>query len=101
SVPHRVLHSFPTRRSSDLGDNLMGNRITRAATHLPEDAVNARMQGEQRPWRRQRWEIIYQALTAPRQAEDIARTVGVSPSTVHRSEEHTSELQSLAYLVCR
>src|SRR5437016_8473240 len=62
----------------------MGNRITRAATHLPEDAVNARMQGEQRPWRRQRWEIIYQALTAPRQAEDIARTVGVSASTVHR-----------------
>jgi transposase len=62
----------------------MGNRITRAATHLPEDAVNARMQGEQRPWRRQRWEIISQALTAPRQAEDIARTVGVSPSTVHR-----------------
>ncbi len=62
----------------------MGNRITRAATHLPEDAVNARMQGEQRPWRRQRWEIIYQALTAPRHAQDIARTVGVSPSTVHR-----------------
>ncbi len=62
----------------------MGNRITRAATHLSEDAVNARMQGEQHPWRRQRWEIIYQALTAPRKAEDIARTVGVSPSTVHR-----------------
>ena len=62
----------------------MGNRITHAATHLPEDAVNARMQGEKRAWRRQRWEIIYQALTAPRKAEDIARTVGVSLSTVHR-----------------
>ncbi len=62
----------------------MGNRMTRAATHLPEDAVNARMQGEKRAWRRQRWEIIYQALTAPRKAEDIARTVGVSLSTVHR-----------------
>src|SRR5713101_7059230 len=62
----------------------MGNRITYAATHLPEDAVNARMQGEKRAWRRQRWEIIYQALTAPRKAEDIARTVGVSLSTVHR-----------------
>src|SRR5205823_12294838 len=23
------------------------------------------------------------------------------PTTIHRSEEHTSELQSLAYLVCR
>lgn len=62
----------------------MGNRITRAATHLPEDGVQKRMQGEQRPWRRQRWEIIYQALTAPRKAEDVARAVGVSPSTVHR-----------------
>ncbi len=62
----------------------MGNRVTRAATHLPEDAVYAQMQREQRPWRRKPWEIIYQALTAPRQAEDIARTVGVSASTVHR-----------------
>ncbi len=62
----------------------MGNRVTHAATHLSEDAVNARMQREQRPWCRQHWEIIYQALTAPRKAEDIARTVGVSPSTVHR-----------------
>ncbi len=62
----------------------MGSRITRAATHLPEEAVHERMQGEHRRWRRQRWEIIYQALKAPRKAEDIARTVGVSPSTVHR-----------------
>src|SRR6266487_6646738 len=62
----------------------MGNRVTRAATHLSEDAVYARMQREQRPWRRKLWEIISQALTAPRPAEDIARTVGVSVSTVHR-----------------
>ncbi len=61
----------------------MGNRVTCAATHLPENAVNARMQGEQRPWCRQHWEVIYQALIAPRKAEDIARTVGVSASTVH------------------
>ena len=62
----------------------MGNRVTRAATHLPEDAVYARMQREPRPWRRKLWEIMYQALTTPRKAEDIARTVGVSASTVHR-----------------
>src|SRR5947209_8749443 len=62
----------------------MGNRITRAAAHLSEEAVQKRMQGEQHPWRHQWWEIIYQALTTPRKAEDIARTVGVSPSTVHR-----------------
>lgn len=62
----------------------MGNRITRAAGHLPADAVQERMQAEACLWRRQRWEIISQALTDPRQAEDIARTVGVSLSTVHR-----------------
>ncbi len=62
----------------------MGNRITHGAMHLSGDAVQKRMQGEQHPWRRQRWEIIYQALRTPRKAQDIARTVGVSPSTVHR-----------------
>src|SRR5947209_1596213 len=62
----------------------MGSRITRVATHLSENAVQERMQGEQRRWCRRRWEIIYQALTAPRKAEDIARTVGVSLATVHQ-----------------
>ena len=62
----------------------MGSRITRAARHLPEDVVRERMQREQRSWRRRRWEIIYQALIAPRKAEDIARTVGVSVTTVRR-----------------
>ncbi len=62
----------------------MGSRTTRAAPHLCEDAVQERMQREQRPWCRRRWEIIYQALTAPRKAKDIARTVGVSLTTVHR-----------------
>ncbi len=62
----------------------MGNRVTRAATHLPVEVVTARMEREQRSWCRQHWEIIYQALTAPRKAEDIARMVGVSVSTVHR-----------------
>ena len=62
----------------------MGSRVTRAATHLPLEEVNARMQREQRLWCRKRWEIISQALTAPRKAEDIARTVGVSPTTIQR-----------------
>jgi transposase len=62
----------------------MGNRITRAARHLSAGELQIRIQGEARLWRRQRWEIIYQALTAPRKAEDIARAVGVSPVTVHR-----------------
>ncbi len=62
----------------------MGNRITRAASHLSEEAIRERMQGERRPWCRRHWEIIYQAQTAPRKAEDIARTVGCSVTTVRR-----------------
>jgi transposase len=52
--------------------------------HLPAEAVQERIRGEKRPWRSPRWQIIYPALTAPRHAEEIARTVGVSLSTVHR-----------------
>ena len=32
----------------------MGNRLTRAATHLSEEAIRERMQREQRPWCRRR-----------------------------------------------
>src|SRR5687767_15587138 len=44
----------------------------------------------------------------PTTARSPARRTGLAtfqatgaPSSTHRSEEHTSELQSLAYLVCR
>src|SRR2546425_13090194 len=36
-----------------------------------------------------------------RQKRELAWILGVEEDTVRRSEEHTSELQSLAYLVCR
>ena len=62
----------------------MGSRITHAAQHLSENEVQERMQREQRHWCRRRWEIIDQALKAPRKAEDIAKTVGVSVATVHQ-----------------
>src|SRR5205823_13192587 len=64
---HRDLHSFPTRRSSDL--------------HL-----------------------LLQP-TSPLRKTDILNSMsailGIISDTHGRSEEHTSELQSLAYLVCR
>src|SRR5437764_1635163 len=66
SGDHRDLHSFPTRRSSDLEASV-------------EDGGNRR---GRRPLR-------------PR----AARVAGAEDS--RRSEEHTSELQSPMYLVCR
>jgi hypothetical protein len=62
----------------------MGQRITRAASHLSGDEVKERMKTEARPWVRQHWWIIYNALVAPRKAEEIALHTAVSATTVHR-----------------
>lgn len=42
------------------------------------------MQTERHMLRRKHWQIILEALRAPRTAEEIARTVGTSASSVHR-----------------
>ena len=62
----------------------MGHRITRAAWHLSVDEVKERMNTDARPWVRQHWWIIYNALVAPRKAQEIALHTGVSATTVHR-----------------
>src|SRR5687767_15734976 len=82
SAPHRDLHSFPTRRSSDLRGSSCGagrrRRRGRAGHEQPEERP--------RPYASEEDHV---QLEQPRQRPG------------HRSEEHTSELQSLAYLVCR
>src|SRR5205823_12391153 len=88
-----ILPSFPTRRSSDLGFN---SSIVRAARRKTREL---RDQGKQvklfcvgrkgrDQLRRDLGDLIIGHL------EEVGR-----PKL--RSEEHTSELQSLAYLVCR
>src|SRR5207253_10487358 len=80
----RILHSFPTRRSSDLD--------------LPalQSVVVADCGGQYRPAARNR-----------RLAEGRYRGARYRPSASRRfraagrSEEHTSELQSRGHLVCR
>src|SRR5262245_66483862 len=81
SGDHRDLHSFPTRRSSDLSVLLMGQQDTLdrfktlAAEQLPMK-VSLRKNSD-------RWPPLH------------------TPIVWERSEEHTSELQSLRHLVCR
>jgi transposase len=58
-------------------------RITHAALHLSIEEVKARMKNDPRPWCRDRWLIIYNALVDPREAKDIAKHTGTSVSTVH------------------
>ena len=59
-------------------------RVTRAAAHLSLEEVKSRLKNDPRPWCRQRWLIIYNALIEPRKAEDIAKHCGVSKATVHQ-----------------
>src|SRR5207253_11218198 len=77
SRPHRDLHSFPTRRSSDL-----------------------------RSSKRQRASMCMSLRSAPGKLSPLAHagTPTRCLSTIAlamRSEEHTSELQSRGHLVCR
>src|SRR5205814_5314146 len=76
---HRDLHSFPTRRSSDLGAR---GRPARDASNRSRRGY---VRGPPRPWRPL---CAAGARSAPRLRKA-------------RSEEHTSELQSLRHLVCR
>jgi transposase len=59
-------------------------RVTRAAAHLSAEEVKKRLKLDPRPWCRERWLIIYNALVDPRKAEDIAKHCGVSKATVHQ-----------------
>src|SRR5438093_10248429 len=81
----RDLHSFPTRRSSDLEvqrDHIRGQFI-----HV--DFLTIRRD---------------EKITVDVPVELVGESHGVKEGGViehHRSEEHTSELQSLTNLVCR
>src|SRR5205823_12738262 len=75
----RALHSFPTRRSSDLEP---GTRM------LPTPVSDADWRAFAARWPR----APLDAIRAKQRKWPVLRL---------RSEEHTSELQSLAYLVCR
>src|SRR5690348_18383990 len=76
---HRDLHSFPTRRSSDLSTNEFVGQSRTAA--------------------------IVRCGTVRRRSEGPAVDRGSLPRSTagpsDRSEEHTSELQSPVHLVCR
>src|SRR5437763_9478963 len=76
-VGHRDLHSFPTRRSSDLGNEELKRQ---AASWLEPDVPDP----------------IQQVDEQHGDHEEMERHVWFE-----RSEEHTSELQSPMYLVCR
>src|SRR5205823_14643824 len=94
--PHRDLHSFPTRRSSDLkrAEALRdGVRLHVAVVVLARPHISAW------PLQRSRDHVVDQPVfIRDRRLLEVMLELGLENL---RSEEHTSELQSLAYLVCR
>src|SRR5438874_9615905 len=81
SADHRDLHSFPTRRSSDLG----GSRGIGAATVAMLTKAGAK--------------VAFNYHKAAVRADKVVEACGRDNAA--RSEEHTSELQSRRDLVCR
>src|SRR5205823_12876217 len=84
-LAHLYLHSFPTRRSSDLIYSQVGEALRRpAGTNLLGN---------------RRYKI--RTMIGDGESQSAFRMVTYVDAIQPRSEEHTSELQSLAYLVCR
>src|SRR5205814_8997877 len=90
--PRRLLHSFPTRRSSDLHRSTAGAGTRRRE---PRCASPVLFDVARQPLDSREVDLLHcLARPAP------GRRIGREPTT-GRSEEHTSELQSLRHLVCR
>src|SRR5207244_12214258 len=89
-LPHPYLHSFPTRRSSDLG-------VPRRKPHAHRSVGDVCRPGSPafRRWRVWR-NFLFRHPSHPRNRHSRQRR-----KAGERSEEHTSELQSPDHLVCR
>ena len=59
-------------------------RITRVAPHLSAEELKTKLKLDPRPWCRQRWLIIYNALVDPREATDIAKHTDTTVAMVHQ-----------------
>src|SRR5437763_8952800 len=84
SGDHRVLPSFPTRRSSDL--YFVALVVLKVRSTTETSAVGTRNA---------------MPVSFPLSSGSASATALAAPVLEGRSEEHTSELQSPMYLVCR
>src|SRR5205823_11997449 len=88
---HHDLHSFPTRRSSDL-----------LRPGIFSSTAGPRRLAARRLYRRRSSATAYSTCGERRHSDHHRdRNAHWNDSRPCRSDEHTSELQSLAYLVCR
>src|SRR5205823_13485281 len=94
-----ILHSFPTRRSSDLWvTSVGGTSMIRNGTTIQEKVWNSNGGGSGGGFSDFFTAPAFQKAL-PASVQSLLKNRRGVPDV--RSEEHTSELQSLAYLVCR
>src|SRR5204862_7400821 len=98
---HQDLHSFPTRRSSDLFSPVRGSRVSSALNASMIDARDylASRARERREQFAPEGPVV--AFSGGQVWEDGDLLWKGLDSIKARSEEHTSELQSRRDLVCR
>src|SRR5205823_13609748 len=99
--PTRALPSFPTRRSSDLNPDGSGlKRLTNAKGYDAEGSYSPN--GTQIVFcsNRDGNLELYIMDADGKNVRQLTHAPGCYNGGPFRSEEHTSELQSLAYLVC-
>src|SRR5690606_41409471 len=95
---HRLLHSFPTRRSSDLERVPADIRAQGGVSRMSDpDMIDGIVRAVSIP-------VMAKARIGHFMEARVLQALGVDyidESEVLRSEEHTSELQSRENLVCR
>src|SRR5207253_11023679 len=99
SRPPRDLHSFPTRRSSDLNLRSRRHVTAKIGFSMSVEKKLGKARGASHDSRRVgRRRFLKQAAAA---AMAAGSTFAAAAQEKARSEEHTSELQSRGHLVCR
>src|SRR5205823_13382879 len=96
-----VLYAFPTRRSSDLEElgDAIGEVVEEFFLVVPR-VVRGANGRRKRYHRAHNDQFSRRVHAAPRDRRRVDAAAKRGSNRVLRSEEHTSELQSLAYLVC-
>src|SRR3712207_9240244 len=90
--PYTTLFRSLDRAVLQRGDELVGERLDGRVAHGEVAAVLRGVVGDR---------VEQVRLAEPRRPAEEQRVVRLPRHLGHRSEEHTSELQSRQYLVCR
>src|SRR5205814_4444494 len=94
------LHSFPTRRSSDLSRATECSQPMTTRSRNVRASENRRSSTYRKPARETTTIIRLESNPATCSTSEWGQ-ITCSTKKLGRSEEHTSELQSLRHLVCR